>query len=323
MRGARYMIAAGVLAVGMTAHAQTQVDPRSPEATPIFLPSTSSYYNQQGFNLPSQTRASGQDIIRGSGGISCQSAVSGGGPTLDMGVIGTEDPFGRDSASLYGRVTIPLGKKPKRVDCTRLYEMELERLKLELDVLRQAQAPRPMGGPPADPWASGYSEPFEPEGFAPPAFQLGDLAPSPEENVLKVASADGEPRYSAARGHTVDTITTPDTVAGARAVTGPAGPLCPEGDIIVLRGDGSRACGPHLTGHTVQIAAFSSTPEARAAWESMADDLRLPKTSIAISRPRHLRTRTLQALQIARLSEQQARTLCADLAGECIIRHEG
>ncbi|NNC38592.1 MAG: SPOR domain-containing protein [Acidimicrobiales bacterium] len=102
----------------------------------LILPSNSSSYNQQGFNLPSAPRSSGQDVVRGAGGVSCQSAVNGNGPLLDMGVIGTNDIFSRESAAVYGRITVALGKKAKRVDCTKLYDMEIERLRMELQMMR-------------------------------------------------------------------------------------------------------------------------------------------------------------------------------------------
>jgi hypothetical protein len=35
-------------------------------------------------------------------------------------------------------VTIPLGRKPARIDCNRLYEMEIERMKREIDLLKMA-----------------------------------------------------------------------------------------------------------------------------------------------------------------------------------------
>jgi len=103
---------------------------------PIILPSTSSSYNQNGFNLPSIPNVTGQDIVRGSGGISCQSSVGSGGPNFDLGVIGSNDMFDRDSMSVYGRITVPLGKRPKRVDCTRLYDLEISRLQMELQLMR-------------------------------------------------------------------------------------------------------------------------------------------------------------------------------------------
>ena len=53
-------------------------------------------------------------------------------------------PMGRTVAALmrqqkalaYARVTIPLGKQPKRIDCSRMYEWEIERLQEEIALLR-------------------------------------------------------------------------------------------------------------------------------------------------------------------------------------------
>jgi hypothetical protein len=36
----------------------------------------------------------------------------------------------------YGRVVVPLGRGPKRLDCVKLYELEVERLKLELELAK-------------------------------------------------------------------------------------------------------------------------------------------------------------------------------------------
>ena len=43
----------------------------------------------------------------------------------------------RDRQALgYARITVPLGKKPKRLDCSKLYELEIVRLKEEIALLR-------------------------------------------------------------------------------------------------------------------------------------------------------------------------------------------
>ncbi len=36
----------------------------------------------------------------------------------------------------YVRVIVPLGYRPKRLDCIRLYEMELRRLRQELEMMQ-------------------------------------------------------------------------------------------------------------------------------------------------------------------------------------------
>lgn len=88
-----------------------------------------------GFSLPGVTLPSGTDEVRAADGTSCRSAVGGNGAYVDMGMIGkSNNPS--DNSSYYGRVVVPLGKSPKRLDCTKLYELEVERLKLELELAK-------------------------------------------------------------------------------------------------------------------------------------------------------------------------------------------
>ena len=43
----------------------------------------------------------------------------------------------RDRQGLaYARVTIPLGKMPKRIDCSKIYELEIAKLKQELELMK-------------------------------------------------------------------------------------------------------------------------------------------------------------------------------------------
>ena len=122
-----------VITLATSAHAQqvTQLD-----AQPIVVPSQSSVFNQNGVNLPSAPSVHGQDRVNGASGMSCESAIASGGPYVDLGVIGAQDVYARDTAAVYGRIVVPLGKRPKRVDCTKLYELEITRLKMELELMR-------------------------------------------------------------------------------------------------------------------------------------------------------------------------------------------
>src|SRR3954454_12605215 len=81
--------------------------------------------NESGFNLPGVTLPQGQDEVHASDGTTCRSAVSGTGAYLDLGVIRGNNQANNDIAT-YGRVVIPIGRTPKRVDCSRLYELEVE-----------------------------------------------------------------------------------------------------------------------------------------------------------------------------------------------------
>ena len=89
-------------------------------------------YSRSGVTLPTNTPSDGQDEVQASGEISCRSSVGGGGPYVDAGVVGSEDRFGRATTSAYARVVVPLGRRPRRIDCTELYELEIERLRMEL-----------------------------------------------------------------------------------------------------------------------------------------------------------------------------------------------
>ncbi|WP_027037704.1 hypothetical protein [Mesorhizobium ciceri] len=91
--------------------------------------------NESGFNLPGVTLPQGQDEVRAADGTTCRSAVSGSGAYVDLGVIRGNSQSDNDVAT-YGRVVIPIGRTPKRVDCSRLYELEVERLQLELKLLK-------------------------------------------------------------------------------------------------------------------------------------------------------------------------------------------
>lgn len=100
---------------------------------------------QNGFQLPGVSLPSGHDEVRAADGTSCRSAISGGGAYLDIGVIGT--PNASNSAtSAYGRVVVPLGFSRKRIDCTKLYELEVQRLAMELKLM-QMGLDRPVETP--------------------------------------------------------------------------------------------------------------------------------------------------------------------------------
>ncbi|MFK5979014.1 MAG: hypothetical protein QM488_09035 [Rhizobiaceae bacterium] len=107
-------------ATGGTAHAQ----------------STIINQNLSGFSLPGVQLPQGHDEVRAADGTTCRSAVSGSGAYLDVGIIGSPDQAQAGNLSHYGRIVIPLGRKPKRLDCTRLYNLEIQRLQIELRLMQ-------------------------------------------------------------------------------------------------------------------------------------------------------------------------------------------
>jgi hypothetical protein len=106
------------------------------------------------FLPPAPGGPGGEDSIETAEGTRCRQAINSNGSYLDVGMAGSaakplrSDQAGngivlfsqeRDQEALaYVRVTIPLGQRPSRLDCSRLYELEIERLRRELELLRMA-----------------------------------------------------------------------------------------------------------------------------------------------------------------------------------------
>jgi hypothetical protein len=88
----------------------------------------------------------GEDSITTSEGVRCSQSINSSGGYLDLGVAGGDlNTYYDTSGSLgtapqstvgYARVIIPLGKAPTRLDCSRLYELEIQKLKAEIEMLR-------------------------------------------------------------------------------------------------------------------------------------------------------------------------------------------
>jgi hypothetical protein len=97
--------------------------------------------NQNGFDLPGVTLPQGQDEVRAADGTTCSAAISGSGAYLDVGIIKNNRVLDSGEFATYGRVVIPLGRTPKRLDCARLYELEVERLQMELSLLKMGVLP--------------------------------------------------------------------------------------------------------------------------------------------------------------------------------------
>ena len=81
--------------------------------------------------IPSARGSSQSDEVNTSSGVRCRQAV-GSALMLDVGAVADSDDHG-----VYGRITIPIGA-PKRLDCSRLYDLEVDRLKAEIESLRAA-----------------------------------------------------------------------------------------------------------------------------------------------------------------------------------------
>ena len=114
----------------------------------ICMMATSAYADSLNLQLPSAPGSYQSDKFK-SGQMDCSNAI-GSATTLEFGVTGLIDG-GRYNAmnewinekdvgsiGVYSRIVIPLGAKPKkRIDCNRLYELELQKKSLELEQLRK------------------------------------------------------------------------------------------------------------------------------------------------------------------------------------------
>ena len=116
-----------------------------------------------GFNLPGVQTPTGFDEVRASDGTTCRSAMGSRGAYLDMGGVVNEDRGRLSGGSVYGRLIVPLGQKPQRIDCDSLYQIEVERLRLEVAAMRAA-AERRENEPDLAPVGFGGADPFGPAG---------------------------------------------------------------------------------------------------------------------------------------------------------------
>jgi hypothetical protein len=105
---------------------------------------------QQGIYLPPAPQGpGGEDTIETASGTRCRQSINSNSGYVDFGLAGSggsgiPNASGvfvtineRDREALaYARITMPLGKQPKRIDCSRVYELEIERLREEVALLR-------------------------------------------------------------------------------------------------------------------------------------------------------------------------------------------
>ena len=74
----------------------------------------------------------------------CSQSINSNGGYLDLGIAGGDlnTYYGPSTSSSpqsavgYARVIIPIGKTPRRLDCSRLYDLEIQRLRAEIELLK-------------------------------------------------------------------------------------------------------------------------------------------------------------------------------------------
>ncbi len=119
-------------------------------AASVELALSSAAAAQSGVYLPQAPQGpGGEDRIESASGTRCRQSINSSGGYVDIGLAGSAGSGipkqsgvlisinERDREALaYARVTIPLGRKPKRIDCSQIYELEIARLRQEVELLR-------------------------------------------------------------------------------------------------------------------------------------------------------------------------------------------
>ena len=97
--------------------------------------------------LPSMGSTYGSDSIR-AGDLDCKNSI-GGATNFELGVTGiidnavspfdSEDPMNPQSKDIgvYARIVIPLDAPKERINCNTLYQLELQRRRIEVQKLQQ------------------------------------------------------------------------------------------------------------------------------------------------------------------------------------------
>jgi hypothetical protein len=110
----------------------------------FFMMVTSAAYAESAalnLSLPGSGSNYQSDKFR-AGDLDCSNAI-GSATNLEFGVTGIINPSSNlmedePNVGVFARITIPLGKKPKsRIDCNKLYELELEMKRLEVQKLKK------------------------------------------------------------------------------------------------------------------------------------------------------------------------------------------
>lgn len=101
---------------------------------------------------PAPVGPGGEDSIETASGTRCRQSINGNGAYLDVGVAGNRSTGNTDTTTFsgpfdhgnstealgYARMIVPLGHKPQRLDCSRIYEMEIQRMQREIELLKMA-----------------------------------------------------------------------------------------------------------------------------------------------------------------------------------------
>lgn len=79
------------------------------------------------------------------GGGSSGSGVENAYPYIAPGAIMPTNNYGRVTGGVYARIVINLDPEKPKIDCNRLYELEIQRLKAEIEQLRLVGVGKAVG----------------------------------------------------------------------------------------------------------------------------------------------------------------------------------
>jgi hypothetical protein len=76
--------------------------------------------------------------------VRCSQSINSSGGYLDFGIAGGDlsnyspasNTPATNSAIGYARIIVPLGPAPRRLDCARLYDLEIARLKAQIEMMK-------------------------------------------------------------------------------------------------------------------------------------------------------------------------------------------
>ena len=107
-----------------------------------FLSSSAFASSALNLQLPQSNGNYQQDRVR-SKNLDCEMAI-GSSTNVEFGVMGIigedESPAsigGAKDVGVYGRITIPIGAPRERLNCNLLYQLELDKKRLEVERLRE------------------------------------------------------------------------------------------------------------------------------------------------------------------------------------------
>jgi len=102
----------------------------------------------------------GNDKVRSADGVQCETSTTPRDWYMDIGIVGgrgnglgsnsnptivdvnstfVNNNFERNTMAVYARVVINLDKPKPHIDCGRLYQLEIDRLKMEIEYLQMGQ----------------------------------------------------------------------------------------------------------------------------------------------------------------------------------------